>query len=60
MAFARMGQLGDCRDNFAMVLDVGSCTRYDGSGDAGDAFTPFIDARHNAGRPVTLVREGST
>ena len=29
---------------------------YFGSGDAGDAFTPFVDARQNAGRPVTLVR----
>ena len=29
---------------------------YNGSGDTGDAFTPFIDARQNAGRPVTLVR----
>ena len=28
---------------------------YYGSGDAGDAFTPFIDARQNAGHPVTLV-----
>ena len=25
-------------------------------GDTGDAFTPFIDARQNTGRPVTLVR----
>ena len=30
--------------------------RYSGSSDAGDAFTSFIDARRNAGRPVTLVR----
>jgi len=29
---------------------------YFGSGDTGDAFTSFIDARQNAGRPVTLVR----
>jgi hypothetical protein len=29
---------------------------YFGSGDAGQAFTPFIDARKNAGRPVTLFR----
>jgi hypothetical protein len=29
---------------------------YSGSGDTGDAFTSFIDARQNAGRPVTLVR----
>ena len=27
---------------------------YDGSDDANVAFTPFIDARQNAGRPVTL------
>jgi predicted NUDIX family NTP pyrophosphohydrolase len=30
--------------------------RYTGSGNTGDAFTPFIDARQNAGRAVTLVR----
>jgi hypothetical protein len=29
---------------------------YSGSGDAGDVFTSFIDARQNAGHPVTLVR----
>ena len=29
---------------------------YSGSDDIGDAFTSFIDARRNAGRPVTLVR----
>jgi hypothetical protein len=29
---------------------------YYGRGNTGDAFTPFIDARRNAGRPVTLVR----
>jgi hypothetical protein len=29
--------------------------RYFGSRDTGDAFTSFIDARQNAGRPVTLV-----
>ena len=28
--------------------------QYYGSGDAGVAFSPFIDARKNAGRPVTL------
>jgi hypothetical protein len=28
---------------------------YSGSGEAGDAFTSFIDARQNAGRPVTVV-----
>jgi hypothetical protein len=28
-----------------------------GSGDTGDGFTPFIDARQNAGRPVKLVRQ---
>jgi hypothetical protein len=29
---------------------------YTGSSDTGDAFTSFIDARQNAGRPTTLVR----
>jgi hypothetical protein len=29
---------------------------YDGSGDIGDVFASFIDARRNAGRPITLVR----
>ena len=29
---------------------------YSGSGDAGDVFTAFVDARQNAGRPVTLTR----
>ena len=28
---------------------------YSGSGDDGDAFKSFIDARQNAGRPVTLI-----
>jgi hypothetical protein len=31
---------------------------YFGSGNTGDAFTTFIDARQSAGRPVTLVRHG--
>ena len=31
--------------------------RYSESGDAGDPFTSFIDARQNAERPVTLVRD---
>jgi hypothetical protein len=29
---------------------------YSGSGDTGDAFTSFINARQNAGHPVTLTR----
>ena len=29
---------------------------YCGSGDTDDAFTPFIDARKSAGRPVTLIK----
>jgi hypothetical protein len=33
---------------------------YVGSGTAGDAFTSFIDACQNAGRPVTLVRRSSS
>ena len=31
---------------------------YSGTGDTADAFTPFVDARQNAGRPVALVRPG--
>jgi hypothetical protein len=31
---------------------------YTGSDDTGDGFTSFIDARQDAGRPVTLVRPG--
>ena len=30
---------------------------YSRSGDTDDVFTPFVDARRNAGRPVTLVRD---
>ena len=29
---------------------------YSGSGNTGDTFTSFIDARQDAGRPLTLVR----
>jgi hypothetical protein len=29
---------------------------YSGSGDTGGAFTSFIDARQNTGRPITLIR----
>ena len=31
--------------------------RYSGSGDTGDPFTSFINARQNTGRPVTLVSD---
>ena len=31
---------------------------YSGSGDTGDTFTSFINARQGAGRPLTLVRRG--
>jgi hypothetical protein len=33
---------------------------YFGSRDTGDAFTSFIDARQNAGRPLTLVHHSSS
>ena len=33
---------------------------YSGSDDTGDAFTSFIDARLNAGRPITLVHRNSS
>ena len=29
---------------------------YSGSGNAGDVFTPFINARQNAGRPIALIK----
>jgi hypothetical protein len=29
---------------------------YSGSGNIGDPFTSFVDARQNAGRPITLIR----
>jgi len=29
---------------------------YSGSSNTGDAFIPFIDARRDTGRPITLVR----
>jgi len=32
--------------------------RYSASGDTGDAFISFINARQNTGRPVALVRLG--
>ena len=31
--------------------------KYPGSSDTGDAFTSFVDARKNSGRPVTLVSD---
>jgi hypothetical protein len=33
---------------------------FTGSGDVSDAFTSFIDARQNAGHPVTLARSPGT
>ena len=33
---------------------------YSGTGDTSNAFTPLIDARQNAGRPLTLVRRSPT
>ena len=33
---------------------------YSGKGDTSNAFTPLIDARQNAGRPLTVVRRSPT
>ena len=33
---------------------------YPGSGNIGDGFASFVDARRNAGRPITLVRDSSS
>ena len=38
-----------------MVLPELQELTYFGSGNTGDAFTLFVEARQNAGRPITLV-----
>ena len=47
-------RLDDREDPLELLPELQELT-YSGSGDAGDSFTPFIDARQNAGRPVTLI-----
>ena len=58
---ARNLRLDDGEVPLELLPELQSLT-YSGIGDTGvtgDAFTPFIDARQNAGRPVTLVHPNS-
>jgi hypothetical protein len=48
-------QVGDGQLPLGLLPDLQELT-YSGNGDAGDAFTSFIGARQNEGRPVTLDR----
>ena len=52
---SRCLQLEDGEPPFELLPELHKL-RYYGGDDIGDAFTSFIDARRNAGRPVTLVR----
>jgi len=52
---SRCLQLGDGEVSSELLPELQELT-YSGSGDSGDAFPSFIDARQNAGRPITLVR----
>ena len=53
--FSHCLELEDEEDPLALLPELQELTYY-GSGDTGDAFTSFIDARRNAGFPVILVR----
>jgi len=55
-SFSHCLELEDEEVPLALLPELQELTyTYYGSGDTGDAFTSFIDARRNAGRPVTLV-----
>jgi len=56
---SRCLRLEDGEDPLELFPELQELT-YFGSGTAGDAFTSFIDACQNAGRPVTLVRRSSS
>jgi hypothetical protein len=51
---SRCLRLDDGEDPLELLPELQELT-YSGSGDTGDAFTSFIDARQNAGSPVTLI-----
>ena len=51
---SRCLQLEDGEDPLELLPELQEL-EYSGSGDTDDAFTPFIDARQNAGRSVTLL-----
>ena len=52
--FSRCLRLDDGEPPLELLPELQELT-YSGSGKSGDAFTSFINARQNAGRPVTLV-----
>jgi hypothetical protein len=54
---SRCLQLGDGELPLELLPELQELTYFE-SGDTGDAFTSFIDARQNAGRPVIMVRRG--
>ena len=53
---SRCLQLEDGEPPLGLLPELQELT-YSGGGDTDDAFTSFIDARQNAGHPVTLVRQ---
>jgi hypothetical protein len=55
MELSRCLRLDDGEHPLEVLPELQELT-YSGSGNADDAFTPFIDARLNAGRPVTLIK----
>jgi hypothetical protein len=48
-------QLDDGEFRLELLPELQEIAYYSGSGSGGDAFTPFIDARQKAGRPITLT-----
>ena len=52
---SRCLQLNDGEHPLELLPELQTLT-YSGSGNANNAFTSFIDARQNAGRPVTLIK----
>jgi len=53
---SRSFPVGDGESQMELLPELNEL-KYYGLGDAGDAFTAFIDARQNAGHPITLVRQ---
>jgi hypothetical protein len=52
---SRCLQLDDGKPPLELLPELQELT-YSCKGDTGDAFSSFISARQNAGRPVTVVR----
>lgn len=55
--FSRCLRLDDGEHTLELLPELQDLT-YSGGNNAGDAFASFIDARQNAGRPVTLIGFG--